>query len=174
MRLNVGCGDYRAPAPWVNLDSFEGVRPDVVADARDLPFADSSVERLYCGHVLEHLSRDEGVPRAIREFRRVLRRGGLLAAVGPCYDLARLDDGSGVVGDQVLLSLIRTGGGRWAGDVHLWTATGAETLEAIRREFPAAELIDQALLADDWPVAARVPWQFAITATKERDDAPEA
>lgn len=161
MRLNVGSGDHPAAAPWVNLDSFEGLAPDVVGDARDLPFDDESADAIYAGHLLEHLSLDEGVPQALGEFRRVLRPGGRLCVVGPCYERGL------ATGDDVLVGLIETGGCRWEGDRHLWLSTGSAALAAIRQTFPAAVEIDAMTLGVEWPVAALVSWQFAVTAFKE-------
>lgn len=75
MKLNLGCGDHRAPEPWVNVDSWSGVRPDVLADVRALPWPDKSAEAIYCGHVLEHLPLDQ-VGLALAEVRRVLAPPG--------------------------------------------------------------------------------------------------
>lgn len=160
MLLNVGCGDLRAPSPWINLDSQESVRPDVVADARDIPFRSETVDRIYCGHVLEHLSYEQGVPSALREMRRVLKPGGQLAIVGPDYHLAE------PLGDDILLIAIKNGACRWEGDEHLWLSTGPATYLATRQVFPRSSQVDPATLTE-WPVAFQVPWQFAISARKE-------
>jgi ubiquinone/menaquinone biosynthesis C-methylase UbiE len=47
------------------------------ASALDLPFADGSFDLLVNGYMLDLLPRDE-IPRALAEFRRVLRPGGRL------------------------------------------------------------------------------------------------
>jgi SAM-dependent methyltransferase len=53
------------------------------------------VDHIYCSHVLEHFTREEGA-RLLQECARVLREGGTLRVVVP--DLARVvaayDDGS--------------------------------------------------------------------------------
>ena len=83
--LDIGCGDGRLPSllgssvRWIGLDSSptqvtaNPYRPIVLADMRQLPFADDSfaeVTHLWC---LYHL----GDPReAILEARRVLKPGG--------------------------------------------------------------------------------------------------
>lgn len=160
--LNVGSGDLPAPPPWINVDAWPGVHPDVCADARTLPFPDGSVEAVFCGHLLEHLDLDVGVPTVLAEFRRVLQSGGLVCFVGPDYDRALVVDP-----DPVLLEVIRTGGGRWPGDRHLWLSTGATALSAIRRVFPGAVDVPVADVDKGWPIHARVGWQFAIAAVKE-------
>ena len=79
MRLNVGCGRFRVPG-YVNVDMAFAVRPDVVADAARLPFADGVFDRIYAGHALEHF---EFWPCFLCEANRVLRDGGELAVVVP-------------------------------------------------------------------------------------------
>ena len=48
-----------------------------VADARELPFADSSFDRVFSGDVIEHMCWEDGVA-ALREMFRVTRPGGFL------------------------------------------------------------------------------------------------
>ena len=155
MHVNLGCGDHRAPAPWVNVDQYSGVHPDIVASITDLPFADGSVDAIYCGHVLEHLTLDE-VPVALREIRRVL--SGRACFVGPDYDRALADPEH-----HVLLDSIKHGGNRWPGDKHQWTSTGTLALELIAEVFPDAEEKDIYMLPE-WPVVTPTTWQFAIVA----------
>jgi predicted SAM-dependent methyltransferase len=45
----------------------------------DMPFADSSFDRIFCTSVIEHLGRDEMI-KVAQEFRRILKTGGLLIA----------------------------------------------------------------------------------------------
>jgi predicted SAM-dependent methyltransferase len=82
--LNVGAGEdwSFAPPPWINIDIRPKVRPDVVADVLDLPFANESAAAIYAGHVLEHLERDE-VDIAAGELIRVLEPGARILVVGP-------------------------------------------------------------------------------------------
>ena len=162
MRLNLGSGDHPAPAPWVNVDTWPGARPDVVADLRRLPFPDAAAEYVYCGHVLEHISLPE-VTVALTEIRRVLAPGCRLCIVGPDYDRAANADHP-EAGDPVLLGAIRDGGDRWPGDRHLWLSTEATALVAVREVFADAEPVPVAELHPGWPTVSRVWWQFAIVA----------
>lgn len=48
----------------------------VVADARELPFADASFDAVFSYSVLQHLAKED-LPRVVAEIRRVLRPGGI-------------------------------------------------------------------------------------------------
>ena len=88
--LDVGCGDgelarHLPDGAWVGVDSSRELlaaapQPNVQADARALPFADAEFPAVALLYVLYHL--DD--PRAaLREARRVLRPGGLIAVAAP-------------------------------------------------------------------------------------------
>ncbi|WP_188261085.1 class I SAM-dependent methyltransferase [Azospirillum tabaci] len=114
--LNVGSGPRTAtvigtafPATeWqeLRLDIDPAVDPDIVASMTDMPAVpDMSMDAVWSSHNLEHLDRHE-VPRALREFLRVLRPGGqLLLAVPDLQAVARL-----VAADRTDEPLYRTDG----------------------------------------------------------------
>lgn len=156
MKLNLGCGEYRA-VDWVNIDCWSGVNPDVVADASHLPYDDACINAVYCGHLLEHLTFGGELPVVLREVRRVLAPDGRACFVGPDYDRALATDEW-----RELAPLIRDGGNRWPGDEHRWLSTGPKTLEAVLPIFPDAVEVDVTTLAEYWPIVDRVGWQFAI------------
>lgn len=56
-------------------------------DARRLPFADASFDRVIASEVLEHVDNDG---RALRELARVLRPGGTLAVTVPAFASERV------------------------------------------------------------------------------------
>jgi SAM-dependent methyltransferase len=88
--LDLGCGvghSYKRLAPretvGVDLDaeSLAGqARETVLADMRDLPFEDDSVDSVIASHSIEHVSDPE---RALAEAARVLKPTGLAAFVTP-------------------------------------------------------------------------------------------
>jgi Methyltransferase domain len=163
--LNVGCGDFRAPAPWVNVDRWPGVGPDVAADAARLPFADSSVSMLYAGHLIEHVALAD-LGWLLVQFWRVLEPGGQLCVVGP--DHTRATSVADV--DPELVAAILGDAGRWPGDQHQWVASEAAALDLIRPVFPDAAPVAIAELTG-WPVVSYIWWQFAVLATKPATNA---
>jgi len=57
MQIDLGCGRAKQPG-HIGLDLHPHQGVDVVCDLESgLPLADSSVERVYANHVLEHIER---------------------------------------------------------------------------------------------------------------------
>ena len=162
-RLNLGCGPHYA-AGWVNIDRYraeevpDGRRVDLVCDVLKLPSADHSCSQVYMGHLIEHLSIDDEVPRVLAEIRRVLAPDGRLMVVGP--DIARAE-----AAWPEMISAIVPGEGDDklpAGIPHKWAPTGLTALTACRAVFPKATEIPVAEVGREWPIVDRVGWQFAI------------
>jgi glycosyltransferase involved in cell wall biosynthesis len=78
--LDVGSGPERLGDEFINVDFFPFPGVDVVADARALPFNDSSVDGVVSESFLEHIDDPYG---AAREMMRVLKPGGFLYASAP-------------------------------------------------------------------------------------------
>lgn len=157
-RLHVGSGPHYAEG-WTNLDlnnwhEWEK-QPDVLASVFDMPFEDRSFDKVYCGHLLEHL-KWEKVPDALVEMKRVLKPGvGTLCVVGPCMDKAIATDQP-----QWLLDEIPAG---WnaeddpEGFPHLWTATTTLTREALETTFDHRNIIEmpiEQIKLPEWPNTA--------------------
>lgn len=82
---DIGCADraqrHNLPrtVQYIGLDYYQTAvnwyesRPDVFGDARQLPFADASLDGALMLHVLEHIDRPD---QALDELVRVLRPGG--------------------------------------------------------------------------------------------------
>lgn len=90
--LNIGCGPFRAPEPWHNIDVVETnhaeypTRPDEVVP-RDRSVVDlfgrASCRRIYMGHLLEHVAWEQ-VPTFLQlHVAPALTDDGELAIVGP-------------------------------------------------------------------------------------------
>jgi predicted SAM-dependent methyltransferase len=158
MFLNLGCGDppVHAPEPWVNVDSYAGCEPDVLADIMHLPYDDQSIEAVYCGHVLEHLEYPDVVP-LLHEIRRVLEPFAPLCVVGPDFDrVTKLPEWRDAV------DMVRYGDFTRPGSEHRWCPTALAHLLAVREVFPSAREIDINAVSSFWPVMSRIGWQFAI------------
>jgi SAM-dependent methyltransferase len=93
--LHVGCGGDRLPSyiahdQEVRLDINPDAKPDIVASMTDMgdigPF-----DGLYTSHALEHLAPHD-VARALSEFRRVLKPGGVAIIIVPDLEDVRPTD----------------------------------------------------------------------------------
>ena len=77
LRLHIG-GRTRVPG-WHVLDVLPGEHVDFVGTCTDLgQFGDHTVMEIYASHVLEHLSYQRELKRALDEFRRVLVPRGFI------------------------------------------------------------------------------------------------
>jgi len=90
LRLHIG-GETTKPG-WKILNIVPGEHVDFVGDCTDLSrFASGTVDTIYASHVLEHLSYMDELPQALKEFRRVLKKDGLLQVSVPDFEaLCRL------------------------------------------------------------------------------------
>lgn len=167
MKLNVGCGDHYA-AGWTNLDLDRDLhrQPDLIGDLTHLPSEVVDLERVYCGHVLEHLPLDD-VDLALRELHRRARPGAELLVVGPDCVRARRLHAVGVIDAATLEGAVH-GAGRWAGDEHLWECHEQALLDLLTaagwghvRPVPVAPA---PLIG--WPVTSFVSWQCAALGTR--------
>src|SRR5215204_373323 len=86
MRLHIG-GQVAKPGWQIfNIAAAPGV--DHVGDCSDLSrFADGSVEEIYASHVLEHLSYVGELPRALKDWHRVLAEGGRAMISVPDFEV---------------------------------------------------------------------------------------
>jgi len=84
IRLNLGCGLYKIEG-LINVDQRESVHPDLLADALRLPYEPGTVDEIYAGHLLEHLTWDEG-QAALRHWHSILKIGGTIMITVPDFD----------------------------------------------------------------------------------------
>lgn len=128
MRLNLGAGN-KAFEGWlaVGLEAHH----DVKADVRSLPLPDDYADEAMAIHVLEHLNRWEA-PAALREWRRVLKPGGLLVLELP--DLLKCCKAvlSGAPPRNGLLGLYGDPAEREELMMHRWGWTPAEVIKELQ------------------------------------------
>ena len=192
MNLNIGSGLYPPPAGWLNVDfntptednwlgwpwSPNDPNPgvqwqiDIVADCRELPVADDSVDHIFFGHMLEHLDYLTDAHIALIEAWRVLKVGGEIGVVGPAMDYA-LDQNCS---EDLLGDIGHIRSAKWdaadkiPGMAHLWEATSVNTLELVQLVFSNAVIVPVTDVAPpEWPCtnAGLATWQVAIKGSKQ-------
>lgn len=170
MKLNLGCGDRYAPG-WHNVDwAGSPHRKDETVDlSGPLPWPDSSIESIYLGHVLEHLTHTD-CHLLLQRLHRCAMSTGVIMVVGPDLPTAYKMQEAGTL--DVTIDSLLYGAERWPGDRHLWESSMETTRELMigagwkytHHQESLAEV------ATFWPVAdARPRWQFALWAIKETD-----
>lgn len=86
-KLHLGCGP-RHIAGWYHVDALPLAHVDHVGPVDDLDWIpDGSVGTIYASHVLEHFGRHAYMD-VLREWRRVLRPGGILRIAVPDFAAA--------------------------------------------------------------------------------------
>lgn len=150
MKLNVGCGRFRAPG-WVNIDNNPDIIADHVADLTDLPPQIIGVQAVYLGHVL-HLIPPQDVPATLARLWERCVSGAQVAAVGP--DALRLLDAD-IDFDRVFEHL--------GGDPRRWACTQQRLVDLMRAS--GLQRVRPVLLTsaelDGFPVVSKVEWQCA-------------
>ena len=85
MKLHLGCGAKYIPG-FVHVDIQDHPHVDFCSSVKSLPFANNdSVDLIYASHVLEHFGRHE-IDDVLREWHRVLRKGGALRVAVPDFE----------------------------------------------------------------------------------------
>jgi predicted SAM-dependent methyltransferase len=87
--LNLGSGPRGLKDPhWVNVDGFPDKNVQYLLDfVKPLPFHDASFDGVFCEHVMEHFTLEDG-EKIAREVHRILRSGGCFRIVVPDGELA--------------------------------------------------------------------------------------
>ena len=82
--LNLGSGPRGvSDAHWINVDGYKDTNVDYLMDfTRPWPFADNSLDGIFCEHVFEHFDLEHG-QRLLRESLRVLVPGRSLRIIVP-------------------------------------------------------------------------------------------
>lgn len=84
--LNIGSGpEASRKLDAINVDVSADGKPEVVADAQHLPFADGSFSVVRASHVLEHVPQDQ-IAATLKEWKRILHKDGVLHIAVPDAD----------------------------------------------------------------------------------------
>lgn len=79
--IDVGCGHLKCHSNAIGVDIFPFEAVDILADVRDLwMFKDEELDFVVASHVLEHMP---DVKSVLREWKRVLKPGGVIGVVVP-------------------------------------------------------------------------------------------
>lgn len=143
LRLNLGSGE-RPRSDYINVDYRELPETDVVADVRNLPFAEGTLAEITSAHLVEHFREHQMLTRILPYWKSLLHTDGMLRIICPNWDamLRRQQDGRLTIHDFKLLTF---GGQDYEGDDHfamytpetlsdLLTAVGFNHIEVRERE----------------------------------------
>ena len=83
MKIQLGSGDKYWPG-WVNVDKHTALA-DVHSDCLKIPFETETADEIHAIHLLEHIQRIQAED-AVRDWLRVLKKGGKLVLELPCLD----------------------------------------------------------------------------------------
>lgn len=176
MQINVGCGPFRAPSPWVNVDviHLDGhIEPDIVVPSMwpadwDL----TGFTKVYMGHVLEHIQW-ERVPEFLQQVLDKCEDGAEIAIV--CPDITRFlarwkagtlewEDVAGALEHHLSFQPA----GTWDGARHQWNAYGKRLVDVAIHAGLAnvREVTVHPAELDGWPVTSFVDTQCCVLATK--------
>lgn len=85
VKLNLGAGNFKPPG-WVSVDIVPEFKPDLLEDITTLPsFEPGSVDSIYGGHIIEHLT--DPMAALLRWFE-ILRPGGDITLSCPDHQAA--------------------------------------------------------------------------------------
>lgn len=82
--LNLGSGPRGVVTKqWVNIDGFKDHNVDYLCDfSRPLPFKDETFDGIFCEHVLEHFTNENGI-KLLKECKRVMKEDAVLRIIVP-------------------------------------------------------------------------------------------
>lgn len=165
IRLNVGSCDLPLPKPWINIDisTSPHVKCDLVLDGRKLDdnFAENSVDEIYAGHFVEHLTPTE-VEEWVAMCYKILKPGGILGFVTPDFDYIVRDYLSGNITLERMNNLYLYSYDQESHHASMWNVEAQ--MDILRRNgFTNVTEIDR---MSDERVAFGVPWQVGVEGRK--------
>jgi predicted SAM-dependent methyltransferase len=83
---DIGCGLRTVFKDSIRVDADPNVRPEICCDGDKLPFKDGELDYITSVHTFEHFKNQIGL---LREWLRVLKRGGIIAIVHPDVDYTK-------------------------------------------------------------------------------------
>lgn len=175
MKLNLGCGEHYAEG-WTNIDfgAKPGAKPDIVGDVtKPFPALFGRCERLYAGHIIEHLHPDTIVP-TLRMWKSYLIPGGRMMVVGPdvnsTMEMFYRKEIDRHQKDAALYGCAERPGGKH--QIQSTIQITSQYLHAAQwepypidiRTFDPNLNPDLAQSSKEWPIVSHAAWQFCILA----------
>jgi|JI9StandDraft_1071089.scaffolds.fasta_scaffold70458_2 predicted SAM-dependent methyltransferase len=168
--LNVGCGEFSRPG-WLNTDfdpSYAHPGHDFLQTTPEepFPFPDDTFERVYCGHVIEHVPYAD-VPYFLANVRRILRPGGELCVVGPDTFKTLHEWHAGREPWDLVTRVLESHHVLTSDDRHHWNCEEGRMVGLLQRAGFTTEVFDMSTPQSQlstWPVVAYTAWQFGILA----------
>lgn len=87
VKLHLGCGKRDFGTDWVHIDQADFPHIQYQNVTR-LPYGDSEVDLIYCSHLIAYFDREQIKP-ILNEWRRVLKRKGVLRIATPDWNVLR-------------------------------------------------------------------------------------
>ena len=89
MKLNIGCGSKKREG-YIGVDviQFDGVDVVCRVGQEPLPYADTSIDEVYCSHFVEHLTAQERI-QFVNELSRVLKPNCQVTLIVPHWASGR-------------------------------------------------------------------------------------
>lgn len=86
MKLHLGCG-YEYIKGFINIDCYEGCKPDIVLDLSKIPypFKDNSVGYIYSFHCIEHIPQIH-IKKVLNELYRISKHNAIWDIHVPYYN----------------------------------------------------------------------------------------
>jgi predicted SAM-dependent methyltransferase len=134
MKLNIGCGEQKLEG-FINIDSYEGAKPDLLHDITQcsLPYADNSVDAIYCIHNIEHIP-FKLWPFVFHEFHRLLNPEGFLFLSYPEFEACAKNFVTNFRGERDFWRNTLYGRQLWPGDFHIAPVITSEISNMLGRE----------------------------------------
>jgi ubiquinone/menaquinone biosynthesis C-methylase UbiE len=77
MKLDIGCGAKKKDG-FIGVNLIQAGDTDIIADARDLPYEDNTIEEIYMRRVLQHIKEEN---KTLSEAYRVLQPNGKIQII---------------------------------------------------------------------------------------------
>lgn len=86
MKINMGCGWRNFGKDWIHIDGGDYNHLDYNSITNLSQFNDNSIDLIYASHLIEYFDREE-IKSILQEWKRVLKKGGILRVAVPNFEI---------------------------------------------------------------------------------------